>query len=71
MVLDNSFGRGTLTNEGIKFSGNAKETKGKIKCLSDKWIEKINNLSNDEFISNELIKWPFKENASHEFEKVL
>ncbi|WP_286907095.1 DinB family protein [Clostridium sp. UBA1652] len=66
MVLNNSFGAGTLTREDVKGLGSSKDTIENIKYLSDKWIEKINSLSDDDLISSKLTKWPFEDRPFHE-----
>lgn len=66
MVLDYSFGNGTLTREDVICSGNIKETRQTITHLRDEWEAKVAELSEDEFTSNERTRWPFTDKPFHE-----
>lgn len=58
MVLDHSFGSGTLQQSDINCHGNVQAAKEKITELADRWEEVLTNLSDEKFLSNEHTKWP-------------
>ncbi|MED4957793.1 DinB family protein [Paenibacillus sp. FSL R5-0527] len=59
MVLDHSFGDGTLTRENIPCPGSAKEANDKILQLKKQWEAATDRLSNDEWHTDDRTKWPF------------
>jgi hypothetical protein len=66
MVLDYSFGDGTLTRENVSCPGNIEETRETIIHLRDKWEAAVAELSDDELLSSERTKWPFIDRPFHE-----
>lgn len=66
MVLDYSFGEGTLTQEDIHWPGNMTDVREKIKKLHDDWKNILNTLSEDELLSCEKTRWPFEERPMYE-----
>lgn len=59
MVLDYSFGNGTLTREGVRCPGNIKETRENIIRLRNEWEAAVAGLPDDEILSGNRTKWPF------------
>lgn len=66
MVLDFSFGDGTLTCEDIHWPGSMATVRERIIQLRDKWKTALTELPEDEFISSERTRWPFKDKPFHE-----
>ncbi|MBB6672227.1 DinB family protein [Cohnella nanjingensis] len=66
MVLDYSFGSGTLRREEVSCFGNIEETRKRILQLRDKWETAVGELSDDEFLSNDRTRWPFADKPFHE-----
>ncbi|CAG7614127.1 DinB family protein [Paenibacillus allorhizosphaerae] len=66
MVLDHSFGNGTLTREEVHCPGNIKDTTATIFHFRDKWQAAVAELSDDELLSSERTRWPFNDKSFHE-----
>lgn len=58
-ALDFNFSEGTLKKEDVVWPGSVERAKEKILLLHDKWVEKINNMSDEDMISEEYACWPF------------
>lgn len=65
MALDHSFGNGTLSREDVSCPGNIKETRETITHLRSKWDAEVAKLSDDELLSSEQTRWPFKDMPFH------
>ncbi|KUO63542.1 MAG: hypothetical protein APF84_00120 [Gracilibacter sp. BRH_c7a] len=61
MVLNYSFGNGTLSRESVHWPGNITETKQRIIKLQNEWKNAVSCLSNDELVCCERTKWPFSD----------
>lgn len=66
MVFDYSFGNGTLTREDVHWPGNMIAVREKMILLRDKWRTALATLSDEEFLSCERTKWPFKDKPFYE-----
>lgn len=66
MVFDYSFGNGTLTREDVHWPGNMIAVREKMIQLCDKWRTALATLSDEEFLSCERTKWPFKDKPFYE-----
>lgn len=61
MVLNHSFGRGTLSRERIFWPGSASGVRNWLLQLHDEWQRRLSVLTEDQFQSNERTMWPFQE----------
>lgn len=59
MVLDFSFGNGTLNREDVLWPGNMTTTRKRIIHLRDTWRHAVATLTDDELVSCERTRWPF------------
>ncbi|MBD2870013.1 DinB family protein [Paenibacillus arenilitoris] len=66
MVLDNSFGNGTLTREEVRCPGNIEETIKRINQLRMEWQTALAIMPDDELLAVERTKWPFTGKPFHE-----
>lgn len=66
MVLDYSFGHGTLTRADVGCLGNIHETRERIARLRDEWEAAVAELSDEAFLSSNRTKWPFADRPFHE-----
>lgn len=66
MVLDHSFGSGTLTREQIPCPASAEEAKKTIQQLEEKWEAELSQLSDDEFRATNRTCWPFSDKPFYE-----
>lgn len=66
MVLDYSFGNGTITREDVSCSGNIKETRERITHLRNEWETAVAKLPDDELLSSDRTRWPFTDKPLHE-----
>lgn len=62
-ALDYNFAYGTLTKEEVLWPGSIEKAKEKIKLLHDKWVSKLNDLSETEYKSTQYSKWPFADRS--------
>jgi len=51
---------GTLKKEDITWPGSVEKAKEEIKTLHDKWVEKLINMSDVEYQSQQYAKWPLE-----------
>ncbi|MBW7452484.1 DinB family protein [Paenibacillus sepulcri] len=65
MVLDYSFGKGTLTREDVSCPGNIIETRERITHLRHEWKTAVAKLLDDELLSNDRTRWPFTDKPFH------
>ncbi|GIN74196.1 hypothetical protein J14TS2_46710 [Bacillus sp. J14TS2] len=59
MVLDHSFGEGTLTKEDIKVHEHVESVKNAIHLLMEKWENILDNLKEEDLYSTSYSKFPF------------
>lgn len=59
MVLDYSFGNGSLSREDIHWPGSIALTRERINLLCYKWKAAVAALSDEELLSCERTRWPF------------
>lgn len=59
-ALDYNFGDGTLKKEEVLWPGSIEKAKTTIKLLHDKWVSKLNGLSEADFKSKQYTKWPLE-----------
>lgn len=59
MVLDHSFGAGTLTREAITWPGTADATRAWISRLHDEWRGHVARLTPGDLASTERTRWPY------------
>lgn len=62
-ALDCNFGDGTLKKEEILWPGSIEKAKMTIKLLRDKWILKLNDLSDTDYKSKQYSKWPLEDRS--------
>jgi len=66
MVLDHSFGHGTLTRQDIPWPGSITSSRKEINDLRNMWEDLIEGLSEGELLSCQRTKWPFAGRPFHE-----
>lgn len=59
VVLDYSFGDGSLRKEDIEWPGSVKQAVEKIDSLHSRWIKVLSNLTLEQLQSKQYTKWPF------------
>lgn len=62
-ALDYNFGDGSLKKEDILWPGSIEKAKIQINQLHDKWVSKINELSEADFKSKQYSHWPFDDRS--------
>jgi hypothetical protein len=65
MVLDHSFGDGTLQREDVTWPGSADATRGWLTELHDEWAAELAALPDRELVSTERARWPFTDRPFH------
>ena len=60
MVLDHSFGSGTLTREHVEWPGNANATRAWIERLHREWCAVVEQATSESLRSSEHTRWPFE-----------
>jgi hypothetical protein len=65
MVLNHSFGDGTLRREDVHWPGGAETTRVWLTGLHDEWVEALAALPDEEFTTSERTRWPFTERPFH------
>jgi hypothetical protein len=61
MVLNHSFGDGTLTREDVMWPGNADDVRQWLDRLQAEWQAAIEQLSDDDLQSTQQTRWPFQD----------
>lgn len=61
MVLDHSFGDGTLSRENVTWPGNAEDVRAWIGRLQGQWRAAIEQLTDDELRATQRTRWPFQD----------
>lgn len=59
MLLDHSFGSGSLSRENITWPGTADAVRARINGLEQQWRRALAQLSDDDLRSSERTRWPF------------
>jgi hypothetical protein len=62
-ALDYNFGDGILKNEDIPWPESVENAKATISLLHDKWVSKLNALSDAEYQSEQYAKWPLSDRS--------
>lgn len=57
-ALDCNFGNGVLKREDIPWPGSVEKAKITIELLHDKWVSKLNDLSDSDYQLKHYAKWP-------------
>lgn len=66
MVLDYSYGEGTLTREEVQWPGNIEEVREKIINLRHQWKNILEKLTEEDLLSCKRTIWPFEEKPFYE-----
>lgn len=66
MVLDYSFGDGSLKKEDIEWPGSVKRAVEKIDSLHSRWIKVLSNLTLEQLQSKQYTKWPFSKRCFYD-----
>ena len=61
MVLDHSFGEGTLTREDVTWPGDADAVRAWITGLHSMWRTSLESLTGEDLRSAERTRWPFEQ----------
>jgi hypothetical protein len=61
MVLDHSFGAGTLTREAVTWPGTADGVRERLTELRDEWVAALDNLTHSDLQSTQQTRWPFRD----------
>jgi hypothetical protein len=65
MVLDHSFGEGTLRREDVEWPGSVESTRAWLTDLHDEWVVSLGNLSDAELRTTGRTRWPFSDRPFH------
>jgi hypothetical protein len=63
MVLDHSFGNGTLTRETVVWPGNADDVRQWLTHLQREWRAVLEQVTDDDLRSTQRTRWPFRDRA--------
>jgi len=63
IALDKNFGEGTLEKEDILWPGSVEKAKATIESLHNKWISRLNDLSDEDFQLKHYAKWPLEDTS--------
>ena len=61
MVLDHSFGEGTLARENVTWPGNANDVRGEIDRLKGEWKNVLERVTADDLRGTKRTRWPFRD----------
>lgn len=61
MVLDHSFGTGTLTRENVLWPGSAEGAREWIIGLHNEWRAKLDHMTAEDLLSAGRTRWPFRD----------
>ncbi|WP_095981305.1 DinB family protein [Melittangium boletus] len=61
MVLDHSFGDGTLSREGVMWPGSADDVRAWIGQLQGQWRARLDPLTDDDLRSTQRTRWPLQD----------
>ncbi len=61
MAWNCNFGDGTLKKEDIPWPGSIEKAKAAIDSLHDKWVSKLNDLSEADYLSKRQSQWPLSD----------
>lgn len=60
MVLDHSFGDGSLSRESVAWPGNAADTRAWLDRLQQQWRARLEQVTDDDLQSEQHTRWPFQ-----------
>ena len=60
MVLDHSFGEGTLSREQVTWPGSADAVRQRVSGLHARWRDQLEQLTDPDLRSPERTRWPFR-----------
>lgn len=63
IVINSSFGDGSLQKEDVAWPGNVDNAIEEIVKLHDEWVQHISSMSEEELQSTKLCKWPFTDRS--------
>lgn len=61
MVLDHSFGGGTLAREGVQWPGSADEVRKRLGQLNERWSAVLAQVTDADLRSTQRTHWPFQD----------
>jgi DinB superfamily len=61
MVLDQSFGNGSLAREDVMWPGNADDVRAWVGRLQERWRSALEQVTDDELRSAQRTRWPFQD----------
>lgn len=61
MVLDHSFGEGTLTREAVRWPGSADAVRDWLDGLQQRWADALAGLDDAGLAGSERTRWPFRD----------
>ena len=61
MVLDHSFGDGTLAREHVTWPGSGDDVRTSVDRLKDEWQTILDRVTADDLRSPERTRWPFRD----------
>ena len=61
MVLDHSFGEGTLRREDVQWPGTADAVRQWLSALQCEWRGRLDALGDEQLMASELTRWPFED----------
>ena len=61
MVLDHSFGDGTLTRHDVAWPGDADAVRRELEHLQARWLAVLNQMDDTGLSSTQRTRWPFRE----------
>ena len=61
MVLNHSFGDGTLVRESVPWPGDANDVRKELTRLKGEWQAVLERLTADDLQSTERTRWPFRD----------
>jgi hypothetical protein len=66
MVMDYSFGEGTLTKDKVYWLGDMEAVRSTLFNFHDQWRNILETISDEELVSTDFTKWPFEERPFYE-----
>ena len=61
MVMDHSFGTGTLSREGVAWPGDADGVRSGLEALQVKWRDVLAGLTDADLLSTANTRWPYQD----------
>ena len=66
MVFDHSFDRGALRREDVIWPGTIAKAEKTIFQFRQNWLDRLSSLSDEDFTSTKMTKWPFEDKPFYE-----